>query len=248
VEQNRVDPPVETTGADPAQTDETPAPGPDPAAVGSVPADPAAMDRMMECLRLGGVTARVTTTALPGTDTPAIEVLTDSVYIEPNADGGYNIDNSIFRQVGDSAFVLVNGAEVDDQSNAQQWITPVNSRAFQGSMDEIYRVYAKCEAEHPDFAQPNAQQFEQQAREEVIRRAEAGLPFAQCARDAGFSWVADPIPAEPSLGYLVIPPTVTEEEFRSLVTQCGNRLDNPGFYSDESSFNWGQIWEEIMWH
>jgi hypothetical protein len=102
----------------------------------------------------------------------------------------------------------------------------VSSVAFEETEPEIFQVYAACEAEYPDFRQPEPLRFDETDTAEHQRRIEeATLAFSQCAREEGFTRVGDPTDAQ---GGAVIPADMTEGEFRALLDACAVTAENAG--------------------
>ncbi|MFT4286464.1 hypothetical protein [Nocardioides sp.] len=120
------------------------------------------------------------------------------------------------------------GMEGDDEGNT--WVIPVDSAYFAG--DAVTQdAYAACEAEHPDFEQPQIVPGEDPAeQEQQAEQEEAALAFAQCARANGYAQFEDPDFSRANA--LQIPADLTEAEFRAVLEECWDR--------DAAVFNLGQ--------
>jgi hypothetical protein len=102
-------------------------------------------------------------------------------------------------------------------SDGDSWVAVQSSTYFVDDPD-LEDAYAGCEADHPDFAQPEYDPEDDPAvQQQLAAQLEAGLAFARCARDDGYAWVADPDPGTASLS---LPVDLTEDEFRAVLTAC----------------------------
>lgn len=96
-------------------------------------------------------------------------------------------------------------------------------------------AWEKCEEEVPEFTQPepdisaaDGSQTQMFSPEEFI---EAGLAFAACARENGFTDFADP----DADGMLELPVGITEDEARTLFEACAETAgDMPPMFTPES--------------
>ena len=154
------------------------------------------------------------------------------------ADG--TIEQSAGAGSGDALLI-----EGDGEGN--QWVAAASSEYFADD-PELQEAYAGCESSHPDFSQPAYDPAnDPEVQEYLAEQAEAGLAFAQCARDEGFAWVADPDPA--TGGAVSLPADLTEAEFRALLEACwdpamaGLAWSLP---SSELSFDWQAVLEEYV--
>jgi len=206
---------------DAAPTDTLVDPSEAPGTVDLPPVDPAVAEgRFIACLRQEGIQARSTGSA--------VEVLFDAVSATP--DQASNISSDVFRSLGDYEYTTHVSTGGDDSGmvgNIVIWVTPVDERAFIGGdprNDEFHDAWVTCQSQHPDFNQPDLQEaaaeMDAEMRAEVDRRMAIALPFAQCARQNGFAWVADPLPVPPEYGSITIPRQVTGEEFQHLLEHC----------------------------
>ena len=122
----------------------------------------------------------------------------------PPKDGG--------KGMGSSTMTVIDGAAYQSADSAE------------GFPEEygITPIYADCEAEVPEFEQPEADMggpADGLDPEVLAAQTELLLDFAECARENG---VADfPDPAD---GEMVIPATVDAETFRGLLTECSAAL------------------------
>ncbi|MFT4230299.1 MAG: hypothetical protein QM602_08430 [Microbacterium sp.] len=129
--------------------------------------------------------------------------------------------------------------------DGSSWVAAQSSAYFTADPD-TQDAYAGCEAEHPDFAQPEYDPADDpQTQEQLAQQEAAALEFARCARDEGFAWVADP---QPDNGAIVLPSSLTEADFRSLLSACWD-AENPGLAwslpEGELGFDWQAVLEEF---
>lgn len=92
-------------------------------------------------------------------------------------------------------------------------------RAFSDTAPNLHASYAACEAQHPEFSQP-----ESLPPGEITNPIPEGpeldaatLAFAQCARAEGFTGVADP---QGPWGGVGIPSSIAESEMRAMLAAC----------------------------
>ena len=128
-----------------------------------------------------------------------------------------------------------NAAYVSMEDGAN-WVVFKDAESLAGSPYESRRQdYADCEAQNPDFTQPVPDNGQP-----VIPEADrqAALDYAKAARDKGFSWVADPDAANPTT--IMVPVTVSEDEFRRLLKEVPNTsgVVSFGFSGDASDYGW----------
>lgn len=134
-----------------------------------------------------------------------------------------------------SADPYANAAYVSMEDGAN-WVVFKDADSLAGSPYESKRKdYADCEAQNPDFSQPvpdNGQPVIPEADKQ------AALDYAKAARDKGFSWVADPEAANPTT--IMVPTTVSEDEFRRLLKELPNTsgVVSFGFIGDASDYGW----------
>lgn len=123
------------------------------------------------------------------------------------------------------------------------WVAPPDAEFFENDAG-TREAYAGCEKEHPDFAQPDASA--PGATDDGAQALAEALGFARCARDAGFAWVADPDQDHGSS--IVLPQSVSESEFRALLTACPP-ADYPGglgwSVAGDLSFDWVAVLDEF---
>lgn len=112
-------------------------------------------------------------------------------------------------------------------------------------------AWEKCEGEVPEFTQPEPDisaaegaQTSMISPEKIIK---AGLAFASCARDNGFTDFADP----DADGMLTLPAGITEDEARSLLEACADSADEmPPMFTQESieaaDFDWFALMGEYF--
>lgn len=135
------------------------------------------------------------------------------------------------------------GMESDDAGNT--WVAVTSADYFVDS-PEVQDAYAACEAKHPDFEQAQFDPSDNPAfQEDAAKQEEDALAFAQCAREQGYSQIADPDFS--SLNGVLIPSGFTEQEFRALVDACWDPASNFGFGSNgDLTFEPWTILEEFQ--
>lgn len=180
----------------------------------------------LACLTAAGVDAKIS-------DQGYVVVRT----AEPNA-GGEVSTSTDAGTAGEGVLMEMAGPD-------GAWIAVQSSAAFSDDPD-TQDAYAACEAEHPDFAQPEwdpASDLDIQAM--LAEQEEAALEFARCAREEGFSWVADPSPE--TAGGIALPSDVTEAEFRALLTACGDADTGFGWAisGEGPDFDWTAVLMEF---
>lgn len=123
------------------------------------------------------------------------------------------------------------------------WVAPAGADFFTDDAEKRER-YAECANQHPGFTQPVAQ-APTNGTGASDGLAEA-LEFTRCARDAGFTWMADP---DPSTGAsIVLPPSLTESDFRALLTACSPFSGGGGLgwsVAGDLAFDWMSVLEEF---
>lgn len=124
-------------------------------------------------------------------------------------------------------------SEID--SEGRTWIAVTS--AAQVALDPQTRTaYAECEAEHPEFTQPAFDpRADPRAAAQAAESEAAALEFAQCARESGFSWVADPWPN--TGGAIELPRDLEEGELRALLHTCRD--------GDAAPFGWALADDEL---
>ncbi|MCV0335998.1 hypothetical protein [Microbacterium sp.] len=112
-------------------------------------------------------------------------------------------------------------------------------------------AWEACEGEVPEFTQPEPDiSMKAGAETQMIspeELTEAGLAFASCARDNGFTDFADP----DSDGMLTLPTGITEDEARTLLEACAEKAgDMPPMFTQESieavDFDWFALMSEYF--
>lgn len=181
----------------------------------------------LACLTSAGVEARINDSG---------QILVKRPAQDAGSGSGVSIGSS-----GDGAL----GMEGDE--NGDTWVVAADSDYFQDDPD-TQDAYAACEADHPGFTQPDqnleAENPELEAEEKL--KEEAALAFARCGRDNGYTSIEDPDFTKANS--LILPPDLTEDEFRALVVEC---LDpeapvfNTGQSADASFEAWAVI-EEFL--
>jgi len=123
------------------------------------------------------------------------------------------------------------------------WVA-ANDSSYFAPDPQTQQAYASCEAELPGFSQPSPSGGAPQLQEGTGDQSN-DLVFAQCARDAGFSWVADPSPT--TGGGIQLPLDITEDEFRALLSACFDK-DSPWIswrFKGELSFDYMAVLNEF---
>ncbi len=130
--------------------------------------------------------------------------------------------------------------------NGDLWSAVTSAEAFADD-PATQEAYADCEADHPEFAQPEFEADpgdDAQMAEDLARQQESALEFARCAREAGFTWLADPAD-----GGIYLPNDITEGDFRALLTACWTTESNFGIGLEdvgEPSFDLFAVWDEVQ--
>ena len=106
--------------------------------------------------------------------------------------------------------------ERDDAGNL--WVAAPDATYFADN-PQTQDAYASCEEKHPDFMQPQSDPgSDPNFQQDQAQQEEVALEFAQCARQNGFSQVADP---DASVGGAIpLPDGFDESAFRALVEAC----------------------------
>jgi len=106
--------------------------------------------------------------------------------------------------------------ERDDAGNL--WVAAPDATYFADN-PQTQDAYASCEEKHPDFMQPQSDPgSDPNFQQDQAQQEEVALEFAQCARQNGFSQVADP---DASVGgAILLPDGFDESAFRALVEAC----------------------------
>lgn len=152
------------------------------------------------CLKAAGVTAMVGEKGHVLVQRPS----------ETGADGQISIGSD---GSGESGPLYVMG-----DSSGAMWVAVESSAGFSDDPD-TQDAYAACEKTFPDFAQPESGPLsDEELTEYQEMQTAAGIEFAQCARDAGFAWVADPDPT--TGGAIALPGGLTEDDFRAVLAAC----------------------------
>lgn len=189
-----------------------------PASDDSAPGDGAGAGRFAACLASAGVPAKA---------------------IDP----GYVVVRVAGPSQDDAQDGIGVGALLTMSDEEGLWVAPADADFFEDDAG-TRGAYAECAKQHPEFAQPAPSVPGGGADDGADALADA-LAFARCARDAGFSWVADP-DAEAG-GSIELPSTLTEAEFRALLTACPPS-DYPGglgwSVTDDLSFDWSAVLDE----
>ncbi len=193
--------------------------------------DGGASAQFVACLKAAGVNAKIADESLGG----AFVIVKVG---EPDSGGGSVSSSS--DSGGEAPLVTMGDSE-------GTWVAAQSSAYFVDDPD-TQDAYAACEAEHPDFAQPEFDPEGDPALQEQLAEQQANaLEFARCARDEGFAWVADPGPD--TAGAIALPADLTEAEFRAVMTACWD-AESTGFGwslpADELGFDWQAVLMEFM--
>lgn len=112
-------------------------------------------------------------------------------------------------------------------------------------------AWETCEQEVPEFTQPEPDvSMKEGAQTQMIspeELTEAGLAFASCARENGFTDFADP----DADGMLTLPTGITEDEARTLLEACAETTgEMPPMFTQESieaaDFDWFALMGEFF--
>lgn len=203
----------------------------------NAPTDPAlnlrtsdAAAQFLACLTSAGVAAKI--------NDQGMVLVKESTPAAPDPDG------SISRRSGSSG-----GGEsmfVEGDAAGNNWVAVANAGYFVDDPD-TQDAYAACEKAHPDFTQPQFDPTKDPKFEEMrTEQQEAALAFSRCARENGFSQIADPVAGELG-GSIMIPSGFTEDDFRALVAACYDPKSSFGLGSDENlGFEPWRILEEFL--
>lgn len=185
---------------------------------------PATSTQFVACLKAAGVEAKVSD---QGYVLVKIASQTGGSMSSSSDDGG----EAPLLMVGDN--------------DGSAWVAAQSSAYFAADPD-TQDAYARCEAESPGFAQPEySPEKDSKVQDQRQQQAASALEFARCARDEGFSWVADP---DPQRGAIVLPATLTEADFRALLTACWGVVRGGlawAIPSGELGFDWRAVLDEF---
>ncbi|WP_449407254.1 hypothetical protein [Microbacterium maritypicum] len=197
--------------------------------------DEAAAKRFVTCLEGEGQTAKILEGGMVGLLLP-----------DDGTTGAADDSASISLDAGDGASVGMSMVFADEDGT---WMAATEADAYpeEGGQRE---AWSTCEEEVPEFEQPAPDMAGVEAMridpEEMIA---AGLEFASCARENGFTDFADP----DSEGMLELPAGFTEDEARSLLEACTDPDDEtamPPMVSMESvealDFDWWALIGEFF--
>lgn len=182
--------------------------------------------RFVACLQAGGAEAKVS-------DRGGF-VLVRQPGSQLSGEGG-SISSEDF---GGAEIIYAEGGE--DGS----WMAVLDSSSL-GADPDLQDAYAACETEYPGFEQPGIEVLEDDESADLLDASlESAREFALCAREAGFSWVADP---DPDMGGgIELPADLTEAEFRAALEACYDPASD-GFgwvSSEELGFDWMGVLSE----
>lgn len=117
---------------------------------------------------------------------------------------------------------------IESDGAGSLWVAAADADYFAddpGTQD----AYASCERQHPDFTQPQSSPDTDQELEAELE--DAALAFARCAREHGFTQIADPDTG----GAIMIPDDFTEDDFRALLESCYDPTAGFGFGTSENA-------------
>lgn len=200
-------------------------------------ANDAAAARFVTCLTGEGQTAKIVEGGQVGLLMPDA----------PTADGGMGTLSDSTASAGAGEEMAMTMIFSDDEGT---WLA---STAASGYPEEGGQraAWEKCEEKVPEFTQPepdmsaaDGAQTQMISPEEII---EAGLAFAACARENGFTDFADP----DADGMLELPVGITEDEARTLLEACAETTgDMPPMFTQESieaaDFDWFAVMSEYF--
>lgn len=120
-------------------------------------------------------------------------------------------------------------AEGDEAGNT--WIAPADADYFANDPD-TQDAWTSCEKQH-SFTQPQYDPMnDPRFQEDQAKQEEAALAFAKCARENGFTQIADPDAAMG--GAVLIPDGFTESDFRALAEACYDPMSAFAFATSEN--------------
>lgn len=169
----------------------------------------------------------------------------------PDVDGGGSMgtlsDSSASISVGEGEEMPMTMFFSDDDG---AWLA---STAASGYPEEGGQraAWETCEQEVPEFTQPEPDvSMKEGAQTQMIspeELTEAGLAFASCARENGFTDFADP----DADGMLTLPTGITEDEARTLLEACAETTgEMPPMFTQESiesaDFDWFALMGEFF--
>lgn len=170
--------------------------------------EPAESSRFVACLKDEGVKAKLNASG---------QVM---VRVQPpGEDGGLT--------TGEGAGVLMQASDEEGD-----WVAPIDSSAFEDDPD-LQAGYEACESQYPEFAQPDFDPGDDPEMQAQMRQMEeSALGFAKCARDEGFSEIADPDGRAP--GAVFIPSDMDPDDLRVLLDSCYG--DFPVAFASDAEF------------
>ncbi len=201
-------------------------------------ANDAAAARFVTCLTDEGQTAKILEGGQVG-------------LLMPDVDGGGSMgtlsDSSASISVGEGEEMPMTMFFSDDDGT---WLA---STAASGYPEEGGQraAWETCEQEVPEFTQPEPDvSMKEGAQTQMIspeELTEAGLAFASCARENGFTDFADP----DADGMLTLPTGITEDEARTLLEACAETTgEMPPMFTQESiesaDFDWFALMGEFF--
>ncbi|KAB8289441.1 Uridine kinase [Bifidobacterium ramosum] len=145
--------------------------------------------------------------------------------------------------VDSDAQQLYAGATFTTVEDDKVWVMFKDATALAGSpYASKQQDYAACQAQVPDFTQPVQDENVQPAVSDAQKQA--ALDFAKKAREKGYSWVADPDGDNPTT--IMIPKTVSEEEFRRFLKDCPVGDSGVSFGFDGTPQEFGYDYTQVM--
>ncbi|MFJ6533436.1 hypothetical protein [Microbacterium sp. NPDC091662] len=201
-------------------------------------ANDAAAARFVSCLTDEGQTAKILEGGQVG-------------LLMPDAPGdgamGTLSDSTASVSAGDGEEMAMTMIFTDDDGT---WMASTAASGFPEDGGQR-AAWEACEEKVPEFTQPEPDiSMKEGAETQMISPeeiTEAGLAFASCARDNGFTDFADP----DSDGMLTLPKGITEDEARTLLEACAEEAgDMPPMFTQESieavDFDWFALMSEYF--
>jgi len=194
---------------------------------GGAAANDGAATRFVACLEQAGQRAKVLDGGQVG-------------LLMPDADTGGGDSLAVTGSAGDGGPGFSVAMTMDEEG---VWMAGSDASAYPEA-GGVRDAWLGCEAEVPDFEQPapdvSGAGLEPVSREDML---EAGLAFADCARDEGYADFPDPR----ADGLIDFPAGMTEDGFRSLLEACMSG-DGAGFLpvSPESAESFDFDWLGVM--
>ena len=195
--------------------------------------------RFVACLTAGGVQAKI------GEDVGGMVLVRSDAGVTMTPAGqsgmtsGYGSED-VDAPEGSQALMHLGDAD-------GSWIAVTDAGYFLAIDPFVHEVYAACEAEHPEFRQPEYDPGDDPVlRQQLADQTEAGIAFARCARDAGFDVVATKHRWGGNSRALIIGDG--EGVFRALLAACPDEAAAgiAWMIDGELGFDWLAVLEDVV--